>query len=86
MSLNRNQTGLTSLDKLGDDPRVREIYKDSDGIWCELQAGFGWDGCHGLHENTVKEMLAQVRYIRPCACADCQRTLARMDKIFKGEE
>lgn len=71
---NVNTTGLKSLNRLGRDPRVDEIYKDEDGIWMYLTTGFESDpksSCHTLHEYTVSELIKSARYICRCDCADC---------------
>ena len=73
-----NKSGLKSLDKLGADPRVQEVYKDSDGIWVELHRGFKntYDeplgALHGIHEMNVRDVLRRVSGIAPCDCIDCR--------------
>ena len=71
-----NTTGLKTLDKLGNDPRVSNIYRDSDGIWCELARGFqnGSDpGCHAIHEDTA----SAVRSVSIIPCdGDCCKVSA----------
>lgn len=70
--MNVNATGFKSLDRLGQDPRVREIYKDSDGLWLTTRAGFCTDPeCHTAHGENVRDLLLMVKGIAPCACADC---------------
>ena len=56
---NANKTGLRSLDRLGRDPRVHEIYRDSDGILVELERGYTADprDAHDIHEDTVRDAL-----------------------------
>lgn len=49
---------------------IREIYKDQDGYWVVLNTGYyasglgGYDEAHTIHEDTVKELLKQVRQIK----------------------
>ena len=64
--MNNNTTGYKSLDKLGNDSRVKEIYRDSDGIWLYTRAGFCVDPeCHTAHGQNVREVtLHCVRLLR----------------------
>jgi len=71
---NRNTTGLKTLNRLGTDPRVSNIYRDSDGIWCELADGFqnGTDpGTHAIHEDTARDVISSASLIQPCGCDEC---------------
>jgi hypothetical protein len=78
-----NTTGLKGLDKLAAHPGVDYIYRDGDGIWVELR--YGWRntydepvGClHGIHEDTVRDVLLRKGHIVPCDCADCIEGAAR---------
>jgi hypothetical protein len=66
-----------TLAALKTDPRISEVYRDSDGIWVYFV--YGWRntydepmGClHGIHEDTVKAVLARVPSIAACDCPDC---------------
>jgi ribonuclease HII len=77
MAHNANATGKKTLDKLGRDERVREIYHDIDGYWLYTASGFCTDPeCHTLHGSTVSDLLNEARNrFRPCACPDCERRL-----------
>lgn len=50
---------------------IQEIYHDSDGYWCYTAEGYyaagmdGYDVCHTIHEDTVIELLEQIRQIKP---------------------
>lgn len=70
-----NCTRYRSLDRLGRDARVHQIYEDSDGIWVELKPGYTADplDAHDIHEDTVRRVLDRAADIQPCACADCRR-------------
>jgi len=67
----------TTLDAANSDPRVASAYRDSDGVWIELESGWGnfYDeprgGLHGIHETSVRAALRALRGARPCDCADC---------------
>ena len=45
------------------DPRIQSYHKDIDGYWVYLSDGYNWEGCGTIHEDTVKEVLEQVKYI-----------------------
>jgi hypothetical protein len=68
-----NMTGLKGLDRIGADPRVEVVYRDSDGIWVDLKKGFCSDpDTHGYHENTVREIqraFAPGRCPAGCSCS-----------------
>ena len=57
---------------------IEEIYQDSDGYWAVTSEGYyaaGTDPCPGLHtihEDTHKEILEQIRMIKPCDCDECK--------------
>ena len=70
---NANKTGLRSLDRLGRDPRVHEIYRDSDGIRVELERGYTADprDAHDIHEDTVRDALDRAANIQECRCDGC---------------
>lgn len=46
---------VRTLNDIKNDPRVREVYQDSDGWWVTLIDGWLWDGCGSVHEDTIKE-------------------------------
>jgi len=49
---------------------IKEIYKDQDGYWVCLAAGYyasgtdGYDAAHVIHEDYTKDVLKQIRLIR----------------------
>lgn len=51
--------------------RIVELYHDEDGYWCYMEAGYyaggmgSYDECHTIHEDTVSELLYQIRRIMP---------------------
>lgn len=59
-------------------PMIKEIYHDSDGYWVHTERGFyaagtdPWPGLHTIHEDTQRELLAQIRAIKPCDCDYCK--------------
>lgn len=70
--MNVNKSGRKSLDKLGRDARVSEIFHDSDGLWLYTATGFCCDPeCHTIHGDNVRDVLEQARNIGPCACEQC---------------
>jgi hypothetical protein len=62
---------------------VREVYRDSDGLWVELNNGWKntYDeprgALHGIHENSLKDALLRWDGIKPCDCADCTAAVAK---------
>ncbi len=48
-------------------------YKDSDGYWIDLKAGWTWQGCHSVHEWNVKDALRSFNEVERCDCKDCKR-------------
>jgi len=64
----KNSTNIKIAKKY--EPMVKEIYHDSDGYWVYTAegyyaAGMGCcDECHTIHEDTVKELLWQIRQIK----------------------
>lgn len=58
--------------------KIRDWYKDSDGVWINLNYGWARDGLHCVHETTVTEAVAAFnKEVVPCACRECRT---------KGEE
>lgn len=60
------------------DPRVELVYRDVDGWWMELKAGWAFDpaeppygGAHTISEDTLKELKKHLPLVLPCRCADC---------------
>lgn len=60
----KNKTGFKSLDKIAADPRVEEVYQDSDGIWVYLVRGYNYEDCSGLRGDTCKDLLERFRDVR----------------------
>ena len=56
---------------------IDEIYQDEDGYWCETAKGYQAASvdreCHTIHEDTQKEILFHIKYIKPCNCDDCKK-------------
>lgn len=74
-------TRYRTLDQLRQHPAVLRIYRDSDGIWVDLKDGYrnGFDeprgALHGIHENTVRDVLMRVSGIVSCDCPECSTAL-----------
>src|SRR4051812_37301728 len=65
-------------------PKLRDVieheYRDSDGSWIDLRAG--WQngdapGRHAIVEDAKKAARAKVDMVKPCACDECRRLLAK---------
>ena len=70
----KNKTRFKSLDVVNDDPRVTEVFQDSDGIWLWLNRGWTADprDAHDIHEMRVRDVLAAYRGVVPCECDGCK--------------
>ena len=56
-----------TLGDLRNDPRVKEVYQDSDGYWVSLNSPWHWGGCGTVHEDTIKECCNQLNHsVVPC--------------------
>ena len=73
-----NRTGCRGLDRLAEDARVLDIYREGgvgDTRWLYTMVVVrGWqaDGCHFLVEDSVAELRQAFRNLRPCVCAECR--------------
>jgi hypothetical protein len=53
------------------------IYHDNDGYWAEQKVGYSFGGvskgetCYSAHEDTVADLLKEIRTLRPCTCKYC---------------
>jgi hypothetical protein len=82
----KNRTRYKSFNVINDDPRVDYVYRDSDGIWLELN--YGWrntydepiGALHGIHEDRVADVLRKLSGIAPCDCEDCTEGLTRNER------
>lgn len=61
-------------------PAVRDLWSESGHRdngrpcwWVRLEAGWSFDGMHGLHEDTLGELERRLRDVRPCDCEGCRR-------------
>lgn len=57
MTTTKNKTGLKTLNKVANDPRVTEVYRDENGIWVELAHGYNFEGCSGFRGDTAADVL-----------------------------
>lgn len=65
----KNKTSFKSLDKIASDPRVEEVYQDSDGIWVDLAPGYNFEDCSSIRRDTVKDVMADFARVEegePC--------------------
>jgi len=69
----KNSTNIKIAKKYED--MIREIYCDEDGYWVCLNKGYYAAGvdfeCHTIHEDEQKEVIRQIRLIKPCKCNFC---------------
>ena len=59
----KNRTGLKSLDRITLDPRCRDAYRDSDGIWVNLSSGFNFEGQSAIRGDTIRNILDDWRRV-----------------------
>lgn len=64
------------LKQIQDDPRVSEAFRDSDGYWVYLKAGWSnGNPCeHIIVEDRVADVKRKMGWIVPCACKECKAT------------
>lgn len=63
----KNRTKYRTLDKLESDARIAMIWSEEgtdDGLWISLEAGFNLDGCGVVHEYSVKDLLASLKWVK----------------------
>ena len=86
----KNQTRFKTLDVVNNDPRVQEVFQDSDGIWLWLICGSGWTseryGAHDIHEMTASEVLKRYRALVPCDCDTCAAERAATIVVVRVEK
>lgn len=57
---------------------IAKEYRDIDGYWIELKAGWRMPGdAHGIVENTKAEARARLKEIVPCDCIECKAFAAK---------
>lgn len=58
---------------------IHAAYVDQDGAWIEFQPGWTnpTTGCHAIHEDTVREALAMMKWTERCDCEHCARAVAK---------
>lgn len=72
-----------TLGALMADPRVKRVYRDSDGLWVDLANGWKntYDeplgALHGIHENTVRDACNRMPSVLPCDCEFCLQAKAK---------
>jgi len=59
--------------RVKDDPRVSDAFRDSDGYWVYLKAG--WDNGnpseHVIVEDRNSDVVQKMRGLRTCVCQEC---------------
>lgn len=61
----KNKTRYKSLDRIASDPRVIEIWDESEdghGLWLKLADGWNCEGGSLIHRWTVREMIEHFRW------------------------
>jgi hypothetical protein len=63
--------------------RQQDIDQDQDGLILNLPWGYRFDdnGEHVRGFDTITELRSEIKYIKPCTCADCQK-YAGTDKAY----
>ena len=62
-------------------PEVDVVYLDSDGWWADFVDGWQWFGCHGIHEDTVADLLSAFDEVTPCECEWCVKGLEETNYV-----
>jgi hypothetical protein len=54
---------------------IHAAYRDQDGVWIEFNRGWTnpMTGCHAIHEGTVREALAAMKWTERCTCEWCAK-------------
>lgn len=53
--------------------KIREAYRDVDGIWVILKPGWSrWGEVHAVHEMTTREVALGMRDVIRCDCKGCR--------------
>jgi len=52
--------------------KIADIYRDSDGLWLNLQYGWQSGGAHCVHEATAREVISAFRSVAACNCRECR--------------
>lgn len=60
-----NKTKFKTLDRFNGDNRVKNIYQDEDGIWVDLNSGWGFEGCISLRGNTCSDIIEDMKDVEP---------------------
>ena len=60
-----NNTKFKSLNRLANSPKVKEVYKDEDGIWVELHRGWGFEECISYRVDTCKQAYEDLKRVEP---------------------
>jgi len=56
------------------DAVIEDFTHDEDGYWLYPVYGFynSCPGSHIIHEDTMKEVLAALKDVKPCNCKECE--------------
>ena len=58
---------MKAIDKISADPRVADIYKDSDGWWVTLKDGYECDPeSQIIHEYSLSAIKECLKYVSKC--------------------
>jgi len=69
--------GAKTIAKLKTHPRVAAAWSEhgtDDGYWIALKSGWRAGDCvvHGIHEYTIKALLASFADVTKCTCQNCK--------------
>lgn len=60
-----NNTKFKTLDTIASSEKIKEIYQDGDGIWVELNAGWGHNECISFKGISCGDVIDQFKDIEP---------------------
>lgn len=53
--------------------KIRDFYRDVDGIWVNLKPGWArWGEVHAVHEMTTREVTLGMSEVIRCDCKSCR--------------
>ena len=58
-----NNTKFKTLNRVAKNKKVKLIYQDDDGIWCELVNGWGMEECVSFRSENCADLIEQFKRV-----------------------